>query len=58
MKILSVSLICLFQEFPSGDVVPGADTLSDLVLRAADLAEQYVMRFSQMPQTVKQHNML
>ncbi|XP_051731184.1 laminin subunit gamma-2 [Ctenopharyngodon idella] len=28
-------------EFPSGDAVPGADTLSDLVLRAADLAEQH-----------------
>uniref|UniRef100_A0A672NGA7 Laminin subunit gamma 2 n=1 Tax=Sinocyclocheilus grahami TaxID=75366 RepID=A0A672NGA7_SINGR len=28
-------------EFPSGDAVPGADTLSDLVQRAADLAEQH-----------------
>ncbi|KAF4117409.1 hypothetical protein G5714_001962 [Onychostoma macrolepis] len=28
-------------EFPSGDAVPGADTLSDLVERAADLAEQH-----------------
>uniref|UniRef100_A0A8C1ALP8 Laminin subunit gamma 1 n=1 Tax=Cyprinus carpio carpio TaxID=630221 RepID=A0A8C1ALP8_CYPCA len=28
-------------EFPSGDAAPGTDTLSDLVLRAADLAEQH-----------------
>ncbi|XP_073704726.1 laminin subunit gamma-2 [Garra rufa] len=28
-------------EFPSGDAVPGADTLSDLVQTAADLAEQH-----------------
>ncbi|XDV27541.1 hypothetical protein PO909_031046 [Leuciscus waleckii] len=28
-------------ELPSGDGVPGADTLSDLVQRAADLAEQH-----------------
>uniref|UniRef100_A0A8C1ZXJ0 Laminin, gamma 2 n=1 Tax=Cyprinus carpio TaxID=7962 RepID=A0A8C1ZXJ0_CYPCA len=31
--------LCLFQEFPSGDALPGADTLSDLVQRAADLAK-------------------
>lgn len=28
-------------EFPSGDALPGADTLSDLVQRAADLAKQH-----------------